>query len=117
MTYQSAREYYDDIAREYDGERRREGMSDEEDIDENWSLPPRPLRPLPQVAKLTEERDRLRAMLVKACVEIARFSIDWRTDESVRVYLDSIERDYGVRLRVNMVTRTVSEDTTNEPHQ
>jgi len=72
-------------------------MSDEEDIDENWSLPPRPLRPLPQVAKLTEERDRLRAMLVKACVDIVGDnSFDTKEDA-----IEYVHKTYGIRIRWN----------------
>ena len=73
-------------------------MSDEEDIDENWSLPPRPLRPLPQVAKLTEERDRLRALLVKACVEIAADRQSHSSPGSEVGIIRDIAEQYGVRL-------------------
>jgi len=72
-------------------------MSDEEDIDENWSLPPRQLRPLPQVAKLTEERDRLHALLVKACVEIARRMID-ESPLTLTEITACIKDDYGIVL-------------------
>lgn len=68
-------------------------MSD--DIDPDWCLPPRPLKPLPQVARLTAERDAIRALLVKACVEIAN-----RNDVTpTRNIIAHIGWDYGIRLR------------------
>lgn len=81
-------------------------MSDE--IDPDWCLPPRPLKPLPQVARLTAERDALRALLVKACVEIAD-RVDFPSDEWM---LRHMKDKYGIRFRWNETTKTFEEDTT-----
>jgi len=69
-----------------------------EDFDPDWGLPPRPMRPLPQVAKLTAERDELHAKLVKAVIEIVGYwpnVIKHSIDERIAM----ARNVYGIRLR------------------
>ena len=79
-------------------------MSD--DIDYDWGMAPRPLKPLPQVERLTAERDEWRAKCVKACVEIA----DRIDMTSVAKIIEHVEQNYGIRLRWTGAMFT--EDTT-----
>ena len=84
-------------------------MSDE--IDPYWCLPPRPTKPLPQVARLTAEVERLHSLLVKACVEIAEARIrNDRHPMRIAGEIQIIKTDYGIRLR--WTGATFEEDTT-----
>lgn len=82
-------------------------MSD--DIDYDWGMAPRPLKPLPQVARLTAERDEWRAKCVKACVDLA--CVRYEIEGCDAPYLVAfIKQEYGIVLRETETT--FEEDTT-----